>query len=316
MTDPGYDFVPLPPSVRRIARDEARWDRRVPGTLAGYIDLILTTEQPVHLGSGSKHAPKHVVVQRAARVRGRPGIPGSSLKGVLRARYEAITYSCAIAAPTTRRNYNIRSSTGLKKARLLPSALGPVVLETSCTPKHACPACALFGCMSLRSRITVTDLVCASGVEFESARIPERFGPNLHHVGPARRDPSGTVFEVHRLLGRKFGLGRGPATDNYQRVEAIPARAVLTGQIRLFNVTQAELGGLLAALGCDPAGALKLGGGKAHGFGRVYAKAQCHLSGDTATVLSPSVWRQGFTTSPDRWPDGENRLVALHRGDC
>ena len=317
MTDrepPGYGFVPLPPSVRRMARDAAQWHRRVPGTLAGAIDVTLTTAQPLHLGSGSKHAQDNIVVQRAARVRGKPGIPGASLKGALRARYEAITYSCALAAPRARQDRKIRSRSApdIKRARLLPSALG-AALDARCTEREACPACALFGRMSLRGRITVTDLVCTGEVALELARIPERFDPNLHHVGDARIDPSGQAFEVYRLHGRKFGLGRGPASDNVARVEAIPARSVLTGQIRLFNVTPAELGGLFAALGCDPVSALKLGGGKAHGFGRVHARVRCRL--DSAAV-DPSAYRQHFLRSPDRWPDGEDRLVQLHQGAC
>lgn len=168
--------------------------------------------------------------------------------------------------------------------------------------------------MSLRSRITVTDLACTGA--FEIALIPERFGPNLHHVGPADIDPSGMVFEVHGLHGRKFCRGRGPAAESRQKVEAIPAASLLTGQIRLFNVTPAELGGLLAALGCDPPGALKLGGGKAHGFGRARCKVRCRLVGHGAPPLAPAAWRQQFFDSPDRWSDGEDRLFDLHRGGC
>ncbi|HEX7843723.1 MAG TPA: RAMP superfamily CRISPR-associated protein [Kofleriaceae bacterium] len=315
MTDPGYGFVGLPPDVRCIAREEARWDRRVRGTLAGRIDIELTAEQPIHVGSGSKEAQQRSVVSRGARVRGAPGIPGSSLKGVLRARYEAITRSCAPLAPRAG-TYDIRSSTGIEGARLLPSALRVAALEANCTRERPCPACALFGRMSLRSRITLTDLACVGGAKLEIALMPERFGPNLHHVGPPRKDPTGHVFEVRSLHGRKFGLGRGPAADNRQRVEVIPAGAVLAGQIRVFNATPAELGGLLAALGCDPASALKLGGGKAHGFGRAHCRVHCHLAGDSAAPLDPAEWRQRFVDSPDRWPDGERQLVALHGGEC
>jgi CRISPR/Cas system CSM-associated protein Csm3 (group 7 of RAMP superfamily) len=312
--DPGYGFVALPPDVRRVARDAATWGRRVRGTLAGRIDIELTTEQPIHVGSGNKQAQHHTVVLRHARVRGGPGIPGSSFKGVLRARYEAITRSCAPFVPKAG-SQKIRSSTGVKRAYLHDSALDAAVLDASCTEQRACPACALFGRMSLRSRITVTDLACAGDASFEIARMPERFGPNLHHVGNAQLDPSGNAFEVRSLHGRKFGVGRGPATENRQHVEVIPVGTVLTGQLRVFNATPAELGGVLAALGCDPASALKLGGGKAHGFGRVRCKVRCHLTGDDAP-LDPAAWRQSFIASPDRWLRGEQDLISLHRRDC
>lgn len=314
MSDPGYDFVPLAPDVRRVQRKEARWDRRVAGTLAGYIEVTLTTEQQLHIGSGSKEArPPHVVL-RAARICGRPGIPGSSLKGVLRARYEAITRSCT--SPPARTAEVRSSTTQIRRARLMPSALQAPVLQGDCEVTCLCPACALFGRMSLRSRITVTDLACTSETAFEPAVLPDRFGPNLHHVGTVRIDPSGEVFEVHRLHGRKFHLGRGPAAQTRQHVEAIPQGTQLTGHIRVFNATPAELGGLLVALGHEPASALKLGGGKAHGFGRVRCSAHFALSPSGEALLDPAQWRQAFIDSPDRWAEGENRLVDLHRGGC
>jgi hypothetical protein len=307
--------VPLAPEVRRVARDEASWARRVPGTLAGHIDLTLTTEQLLHIGSGSKQARSPLVILRGARIQGRPGIPGSSLKGVLRARYEAITRSCTSLSPGPGLT-KIRSSTGIKKARLMPSALRATVLDDSCREHRACPACALFGRMSLRSRVTVTDLVCIGDTPFALATLPDRFGPNLHHVGPARIDASGAVFEVHGLHGRKFHLGRGPAAATRQHVDAIPAGTVLAGRIGVFNLTPAELGGLLTALGCDPASTLKLGGGKSHGFGRARCQARCTLVASGSAPLDPALWRKAFSESPDRWADGEARLVGLHRGDC
>lgn len=315
MTDPGYAFVPLALEVRRIARAEARWDRCTPGTLAGRIDVALVAEQPLHVGGGSKQArPPHVVL-RAARIRGRPGIPGSSLKGVLRARYEAITRSCAPLSPGFTPIRVRSSSTDIRRARLTPS-LRPAALASGCTERCACPACALFGRMSLRSRITVTDLVCTGATDFAIAAMPERFGPNLHHVGPARIDASGTAFEVLGFHGRKFHRGRGPASEARQHVETIPAGAEIVGQIRLFNATPAEVGGLLAALGCDPVSALKLGGGKAHGFGRARCRARCALVAHGPAPLDPAQWRAAFLASLDRWDDGEARLLALHRGDC
>jgi hypothetical protein len=308
----GYGFVELPRSVRRVGRDEARWDRRVPGTVTGCIDLTLIAEQPVHVGSGAKAAHQDKLVLRGACVRGGPGIPGSSLKGVLRARYEAITLSCA--RPPRTGIHKINSSTGIKKAVFRPAYPLPAACSDDCTEHQACPACALFGCMSLRGRITVTDLGCASGATLAIVAMPERFGPNLHHVGPARRDASGEAFVVSGLYGRKFGLGRGPSTPQRQAVEVIPAGTVMTGQIRMFNVTAAELGGLRAALGIDPYSRLKVGGGKAHGFGRMRCEASYRLAGTGS--LEPSEWRARFLASPDRWADGEAQLVELHDGGC
>ncbi len=121
---------------------------------------------------------------------------------------------------------------------------------------------------------------------------------------------------MYGLHGRKFHLGHGPAAATRQHVEAIPAGTVLDGRIGVFNLTPAELGGLLTALGCNPPSALKLGGGKAHGFGRAQCKARCALVVSGSAPLDPALWRRAFSESPDRWADGEARLVTLHRGDC
>jgi hypothetical protein len=313
MTDPGYDFVPLSPDVRRAERGEARWDRRVPGTLAGYITATLTVEQPLHVGAGSKVVRAPHVVLRGARIRGRPGVPGSSLKGVLRARYEAITRSCTTLWPDTR-IVKIRSSTtDIRRARLTPSAKAPI-FDDLCKEHSACPACALFGRMSLRSRVTVTDFEGTSDTQFALATLPDRFGPNLHHVGPRRIDPTGKVFEVHGLFGRKFHGGRGPAMETRHHVEVISVGSVLTGQIRVFNASPAELGGLMTALGYDPSSGLTLGGGKAHGFGRVTCRVRCTMVPCGSAALEPERWRQAFVESPDRWAGGESQLIRLHRG--
>jgi CRISPR/Cas system CSM-associated protein Csm3 (group 7 of RAMP superfamily) len=314
MTDAGYDFVPLARDVHRCPRPETHWDRRAPDTLSGYIDITLTAEQPLHIGSGSKeHRAPHVIL-RGAAIRGGPGIPGSSLKGVLRARYEAITRSCTSLSPGSRRIKVRSSSTPIRWAQLTGDALRTAVFAERCTEHSMCPACALFGRMSLRSRITVTDLACTGDTAFQVATIPERFGPNLHHVGSPRI--AGDIFEVTTLKGRKFHCGRGPAAQTLHHVESIPAGAVLAGQLRLRNATPAELGGLLAALGCDPPSALKLGGGKAQGFGRARCRARCALTAHGDAALDPVRWRQAFVASSDRWADGEARLVALHSGGC
>jgi hypothetical protein len=157
----------------------------------------------------------------------------------------------------------------------------------------------------------VTDFACTHDTPLTIANMPERFSPNIHYLGPRERHPSGDYFVVSGLHGRKFALDGGPATEPRQRVEAIPAGTALTGELRLFNVTPAELGGLLAALGCDPASALKLGGGKTHGFGQVRCAPRYELHGG---AIDPAAWRRAFLASRDRWSDGEARLIALSSG--
>ncbi|WP_437307425.1 RAMP superfamily CRISPR-associated protein [Sorangium sp. So ce388] len=327
----GYEFVPLPDRVSVRQRPEAVHDRRVEGTLSGALSLTFATEQLVHVGSGFKALVEGKVVRQGVLVRGRPGVPGSSMKGVLRARYEALTRSCAPRPP---RVLDVRSQSrpSIKRARLAQKALNkPAFHADEGHEDGLCPACALFGRMSRRSRVTLTDFSVEGHDEaFVTAPMPEQFGPNLHHVGPAtvEVDPrsggdggSREIFEVHDLHGRKFAVGRGPLPERHgvQSVECIRRGASLRGQMRLVNVLPAELGGLLVALGWRPQSALKIGAGKAHGFGRMHlAHVEYRLRGltDDAARKSEEGWRADFEGWEDRFAEGMQRLVAMHQGDC
>jgi CRISPR/Cas system CSM-associated protein Csm3 (group 7 of RAMP superfamily) len=323
--DPGYRFVPLPPAARRVKRAHATFDRRVEGALSGRIELVLRTGQPVHVGDGRKYVQAGKVVQAGVLVRGRPGIPGASLKGVLRSRYEAITRSC-VPLWSDRANVKSQSREDIQRARLADEVTRMSVLARDCSKQSMCPACALFGRMSLRSRITVLDLICVDQDEYEVTSIAARFEPRLHHVGKRRIVPDqesrrGDMFEVYELSGRKFYRGLAPVIENAPRhwLEVIAAGRTLHGELRLANVLPVELGGLLTALGRLPASALTLGGGKARGLGRVRCmELRYHLvdARGREIQIDEAGWRATFEQDKDdRWPEGEAALVALHQGD-
>lgn len=342
----GYEFVPLPREVARDERPEAAWHQRREGTLSGALRVTLRAEQPVHVGSGQKRLHEGKVVRAGARIQGRPGIPGSSLKGVLRSRYEAITKSCVQAPPARQHKVRSRTHEGITRAELTAQAQGEAAFG-ACTDRLRCPACALFGRMSLRSRVTVHDLACMTDATFQIAPIDPPFGPNLHHVGEytiadARHPGQARQFQVHRLYGRKFAIGTGPAGDRPQRalpdherrstgrtrdhaqqpqqwIEVIPAGTTITGELRLYNVLPAELGGLLAALGRAPESALKIGAGKGRGFGRLRLAAIHYALRDHAgrsIEADEPQWRHCFVHSSDYWAPGEIELVRIHQGGC
>jgi CRISPR/Cas system CSM-associated protein Csm3 (group 7 of RAMP superfamily) len=323
----GYEFVPLPKRVHRIYRPEAVHDRRAPGTLVAILSLRFVTEQPIHVGAGFKKHVDGKVVRQATLVRGRPGLPGASMKGVLRARYEGITRSCVVFP--LQGFHSIRSSSrpDIKQARLGAEARSADVFrQEDDAGRRLCPACALFGRMSQRSRVTLTDFATREELPVDLAQIPEQFSPNLHHVGRARPvldgAPGQVVFEVDPLHGRKFAVGQGPVVDKprLQYVEVIPAGSTLHGTLRAHNALPSELGGLLVALGFHPRSALKIGGGKAHGFGRIRLQALeearvCDSSGRPVPLDGPGLV-DAFERSEDHHADGQRRLVQIHQGDC
>lgn len=328
----GYLFVPLPDHVNRRHRPEAVFHRQVDEALSGVATIEFVCEQPIHIGSGFKRVLGPRVLRSAVRIHDGLGLPGSSVKGMIRSRYEAITYSCTSAprVPKGRGDlWEVRSSTGIKYARFRNGLFRTEVFRV-CSSDEMCPACALFGRMSQRSRVTVTDFHAPVQGEFALFDLPEQFGPNIHHVGAAKiisnershDRGSDQLFEVSTLKGRKFALGQGRRVENAkpQPVEVIPAGTILQGQIRFMNVMPMELGGLLAAIGKTPASKLKIGAGKCYGLGRMSLRSMTVTLRNRNTIPQgeqEQAWRAAFEAAQsDRFPIGEETLVRIHQGAC
>jgi CRISPR/Cas system CSM-associated protein Csm3 (group 7 of RAMP superfamily) len=344
MMSEGYDFVPFADRVNR--EDRPAWNQRRKNAFFGSLRLVFSAEQSVHVGSGRKRLDAGKVVRTGVRIQGLPGIPGSSMKGVLRSRYEAVTRSCVQQRPKREDKVRSQSHPLIERAVLLDQALDEAVLQGACRQGALCPACGLFGRMSLRSRITIRDLSCSGDVGFATAPIPPSFSPNLHHVGEARPAPGSRSgqeqFEVRCLHGRKFAgrmeptgkqrssapASRAPQPQRghdeppLQYIEVIPAGSHLAGDLVLFNVLPEELGGLLVALGRRPTSTLKIGGGKGSGFGRIRLidiRYELRDHAGRPFPVDPLVeenWQADFTKSHDRWPTGEAKLVQFHQENC
>lgn len=281
---PGYDFIPLPREVDRRARPQARHDRRQPGTFSGALELTWHLEQPIHIGSGFKTLVRTdgapIIVRQHVRLGDVPCVPGSTFKGVLRSRYEAITKSCTAPPKVPHKSESSsypRSTIRLsERAKNAPALAGRCrVLRKDACASFLCPACALFGLEDLRSRIIVADALPDTD-RLERLLLPTQFGPRLHHIGSFHHHKTQNVLEVTSLHGRKFAFARDerPLKEGHQHpakqhVEALPAGTRLHQSLRFLNLTAAELGGLLAVLGHTPASRLKIGAGKSHGFGRI-----------------------------------------------
>ncbi len=320
----GYDFVPLPDRVNRVDRgDHNRFDRRLEGLLFGAVTLSYTADRPVHVGSGYKAVHGRDVVRTAARSGETLVVPGSSMKGALRGRFEALTCSCTLFGPPLggkQRKVRSRSYPHVSEAELTD---GPKRLDVfrQCTARGLCPACALFGYQSgqqsARGRLSVGDFLSDRGPEIE--RMSRQYSPRLHHLG--QFSVSGGRFHVGSVNGRKFYIGRGPEAPKAKLlVEVIPAGATLTGRLTLFNVQPAELAAILSAAGFVHNTAFKVGAGKGLGFGRLRPKEVSWDLRDHRRARiphNPPAWREAFVASADYHAAGEQKLVEMHsRGDC
>lgn len=328
----GYDFVPLPSAVRRVGRDHVRHDRRVDDALFGRIELTYRCDQPVHVGSGFKTLADGRVVRAMVRSGDALVVPGSSMKGALRARFEAITKSCVPQGlpgwrgTQTKKRGLSRTHHGVTRAVLEPPASNHDVFRTACSDRAMCLACALFGFQQgrkgYRGRITVTDFAPVQGAAAAAlTEMPSQWEPRLHHCAEPRdvRRHNDT-FHITGLRGRKFHRGRSADPEGArQLVELLPAGTLIRGEIRLFNVLPEELGGILAAAGFEPGSLVKVGAGKGLGFGRLVPHAiewKLRDAHRRDVTPAPPRYREAFVACADRHPEGEEALVAMHvRGD-
>ena len=322
---PGYAFLPVADKVDRRERPQASHGRYREDSFSGTLGIAWLAEQPIHIGSGFKAlvGDKQEIVRQTVRLGDVPCIPGSTLKGVLRARYEAITYSCVVAPKLEKTKVRSSSFPGAK-ARILPVAIGPAPFSSgkSCM----CPTCSLFGRLDLRSRLIVTDALPDS-LATERREIPAQFGPNLHHIGDFNLNPRENVLDVHHLHGRKFAVGRDnrPPPGAYsktnapfmQTLEVIPEGSHLRSEVRFLNLDLAELGGLCAALGIAPRSRLKVGGGKSHGLGRLYPEEVAPtLRSPDSGVFELSALEAAFRNDAACHVDNLDALASLHGQRC
>jgi hypothetical protein len=188
-------------------------------------------------------------------------IPGSSLKGVIRSTYEALTQSCLC-----------KTKASLKKT--------PDYIECKIDARKkkfdVCPACRVFGAMGWQGLVSFSDSmgqVVSNNVEF----MPSLYGPK----------PANPMYENNgKVAGRKFYYHAAKAVTTKKMPDGkdkkgIDAQKAQQGYIfkttiRFKNLSKAELGTLFVILGQDknyPI-ALKVGGGKPIGMGSLVATTE------------------------------------------
>ncbi len=256
-----YDWVPFP-KEKPHRREPTSFLRFEDGRLTGRLVLGIKLESRyLYVGSGQLEARKvkvddeevQVPVWCFARSRGKPIIPGTSLKGSIRSILEALSNSCV----------GIRHRGDDRKH--IPPSHQPCRYENPKSP--LCPACRIFGTTGFAGRVHFMDAQLLSGTKLEVICAPQLFPPK-----PQR--------------GRKFY--RPGATPDYSKLEPKEGFQYLEVvqrnkegeqfQTEMFfrNISRAELALVLYALGFENQGGklghaffIRLGGEKPHSFGVV-----------------------------------------------
>lgn len=232
-----FRYIPFANRCER--KTPAGHDTYAAGLLSGEITGAIVALTPLHVASGGielmekvdwRLAQKTPLIKAFVRSGGKRVIPGSSLKGSMRAIVEAITPSCV--AKTGR---GTRTPGGLGECR---------------EQGKLCPACRIFGALGYLGQVQFSDAEQV-GNAVEITQVPGLFAPR-------------TRGEVR---GRKFYKHGTPTTGNTP-TEAVPVDTRFEFSVRFENLLPEELGVLLIALGQGaPALHPKLGGGKPACYG-------------------------------------------------
>lgn len=250
-----YEFVLFPkerpPLQKPIGHDKYHGDR-----ISGTLFLTLTVQTPIHVSTGVVATGNDVGQNRVPLIKlmatdsqKNPVIPGSSLKGVVRSVYEAITNS-TLAVVTSK----------YVRQNKIPQERLP------CKNKERlCPASRVFGAMDWQGVVEFSDSRCVE------AKYGAGFMPSLYRPRP---DQTEAYFDDRGMAkGRKFyyhtDRAASPGENRGIPVQQAGTQLTFTTRVQLTNLTPAELGVLFIVLGQDSKYpiALKVGGGKPIGMG-------------------------------------------------
>jgi CRISPR/Cas system CSM-associated protein Csm3 (group 7 of RAMP superfamily) len=233
-----YAFIEFEGEIRKnplVSHAEFKKDK-----YTGVLEADLKALTPIHIASGLFELANNQVVKGFTMLNGRPIIPGTSLKGVIRSVVEATTNppSCVTIA-----NKEIRDKI-------------PRGLDKQCRvderQREICVTCSIFGALGYRGRISFSDAIIRKG-SLNVQEIPQLFQP---------RDNAPLYYnQKGRIRGRKFYFHGVPAKGKE------PALVLTEGSTLSFKVffedfSDQELCLLFTAMGVIGGLKLKLGGGK------------------------------------------------------
>lgn len=332
-----YDFVSLPAALARGAA--VGHDKSSTGRLSGHLLLVYRNDTPLHIGSGVFETAEDcglqggtMPVRGIVRRLGRPVLPGSSWKGAVRARFEAITRSpLGVAAhggredvaklpqplipPDARDKVDVRLPQLPAASRINRGRKGDHEIRNELAELG--PAEALFGAMGYRGRLHPGDGEIAGDVATVPLAVPPLESPAVHRLAkPGAASVVGNHIEITDVEGRKFYYD-GPLLDHrilqgganrriYEWIDHVPAGSTIRLKVVVESVTEAEIGALLvsAGMGSD-AGILRFGGYKPAGLGKVtLAKAE----GTLHRLFGTTAWRR----PPGQPLDATSAVAAAH----
>ena len=251
-----YELVSFP-KKRPTLKAPVGHHRYIPNGYHGTLCLTLSVKTALHVSTGitamgSDVSSRVPLIKTMTQGENKQlVIQGSSLKGCVRAIYEAITNSTL---------GTISSGKKVPKGKRMPKDREPCKDKTK-----LCPASQVFGALNWQGLLHFSDAYC-------TAKSPVTgLMPPLHRPRPDQREE---YFDGNKAAGRKFYHHAREAVDGGSRgtpVQQAGTEYRFKTELQFLNLSQAQLGTLLISLGQDTdyPMALKLGGGKPVGLGTV-----------------------------------------------
>jgi len=316
-----YNFVPLKEAGPK--RDEPYLDRFrfhegfYRGTLSCKLVILSPT---ISLDHGSKTIEK--VQNRKGEQKeigifkflknhqNSPIFQGSSIKGMIRSVYEAVTNSCMPFAATegesrqrgTRIKYSYADIGIFKKEHCCVSA-GIAKL---------CPACQLFGIVEGESvhcqgKVSIGDATLISGsLVINHYYLKELSSPKPHHSGTYGKSISGggpiagRKFYYHHGNSAVFSVDEGIDRSRSIRIEeSAPQGCEFGFKVKVEDVSRDQLGKLLLAMELSNGLGHKIGVGKAIGLG----SCKIEIAQETSCIMESAQRYKGYaaTTATNEW---------------
>lgn len=212
------------------------------GSISGYMEAEIKCLSDLHIGNGSAKGIENALVKTVMRYDGNPVIPGSSLKGSVRAVASAVSNSCHT------------------------DCYDKVPYEKKCDikSKHICITCSMFGTLGYASRVEFSDFLPAGDFSITT----------VYKAAPYQ----GKGEQGKRMFYRTKPLNPASPRQSYLQkdentktinIEAVSEGAVFKGKIFFRDLTEEQLSLLMFSLGLDDTVDLLVGGFRYDGMGRI-----------------------------------------------
>lgn len=222
------------------------------GSISGYMELEIRCLTDLHIGNGSVKSIENSLIKTVVKCDEKPIIPGSSLKGCVRAISAAVSHSCLQDQKSDNLGQNIKCSVSYDK-------------ETKKLVKNICMTCSIFGTMGYASRVEFSEFYPDKDVKLVN------ISKAASHSG--KGEPRKRMFYRTRTNDPLTNSMEEYTTNCPQNstiiIEAVPKDTKFYGKIFFRNLTEEQISLLMFSLGLDETVDLLIGGFKYDGMGKI-----------------------------------------------